>query len=275
MSAGALGKKRLGVYELYRYDHPGGGSKDWAIAVIDGAVDTRYGKTGTRLQGGLVDRHFADNQAEVRRRITGKVRKGYRHIGSVVIYEDGSTESVPPADPERTPKAAPKQEDVDKLYFEIRLRGEAVWSELLSRCREACDILEAAGVMVSRKLNGEFNAMFAIGGWPFEVADRSAGNRNTLSRSTLEGAGHLRPAEGVYPLLFLMYLKRFASERTYEVGLAFKDGIEVTEQLHHEQDVLAMFGVSLDDIRPVAVALGLAEEEIDLASIGSEESLYF
>lgn len=274
MSAGALGKNRLGVYELYRYDHPGGGSKDWAIAVIDGAVDTRYGKIGTRLQGGRVDRRFTDNQAEVRRRINGKIRKGYRHIGSVVIYEDGSTESVLPADLERAPRAEPKQDD-EKLYFEIRLRGEAVWSEFLCRCREACDILEAAGVTVSRKLNGEFNAVFAIGGWPFEVAERSAGNRNTLSRSTLEGAGHLRPAEGVYPLLFLMYLKRFASERTYEVGLAFKDGIEVTEQLRHEQDVLAMFGVGLDDIRPVAVALGLAEKEIDLASIGSEESLYF
>lgn len=273
MSTGASGKKQLGVYELYRYAHADGTSKDWAIALIDGAVDTRFGKTGAPLQGGPVERRLAGPHAEVRRRIDQKLSKGYRRVGEVVMYEDGTWELAEKASP--TPVPAPEKE-ADRAYFEIRLLDAGAWSVFLARCQEACRTLSASGVPVKSALTGDkFNAAFAVGDWPLEVADRSAGSRNTVSRSTREGAGHVLAREGVYPLLFLLYLKRFASEHTYEVGVAVKDGIEVTEKLHHEQDVLAMFGVSLDDIRPIAVALGLAEEKIDLASVGSEESMYF
>lgn len=271
MTSASPAKIRLGIYERYRFVHSDGTSKDWAITIIDGAVDTRFGKTGAALTGAAVEQRFADCNDEVKRRVDEKIRKGYRFVDTVIVYDDGTVEPT-----QASMAAKPeKREEVDKVYFEIRLHTSDAWQEFLAHCQDACQIMSKTGIESQCAVADQSNARITVSDWPLHLAARATGQRNTLSVSTLDGAGHVHKNEGVYPLLFLMYLKRLASERTYTVELAVKDGIEVTEKLHHEQDVLALFGVRLDDIRPLAVVLGLAEEDIDLASLGTEESMYF
>jgi predicted DNA-binding WGR domain protein len=275
MSKSIAGKTQIGVYELYRYRHPNGEAKEWAVAIVDGQVNVRYGKAGSLVNGGKPEARFTDAHAEKNRRVREKTRKGYEYVDRVVIHTDGSwvsTEDLGSEDGQAPqPQASPDEEAT--VFFEIRVRNAGMFPEFLRACREACDRLAAAGVAVTRKLNEELAFRFAIGDWPFGVGERvELGYRNTVSRATRQGAGNVRAADGVYPLLFLLYLKRYSPA---EVALAWKDGIEITEQLRHEHDVLAMFGTDLDAIRPVAVALGLAEERIDLAALGGDESLYF
>jgi len=263
---------RRGICERYRFQHAGGGSKDWAIALIDGAVDVRYGATGTALRGGRVKSRYSDNQAELNRRVSQKLKEGYQRVGPIVVHEDGSFESAPAGREEPEPKAALDAED--KVFFEIRGTVESAVAGFLATCHEACRKLREAGVSrVDVKRTGDA-LMFSIGRWSFEVADSASMNPNAWLRSNRTGGGRIEPETGVYPFLFLVYLKRNAP-REFEVNLAWKDGIEVTDRLHHEAGVLALFGTTLDGIRPVAVALGLAEERIDLAAVGSDESLYF
>lgn len=275
MSQSIAGKTHVGVYDLYRYDHPNGGAKEWAVAIVDGQVTVRYGKAGSLVNGGKPQARYTDVHAEMNRRIRDKTRKGYRYVDRVAIHTDGSWVSTKDgrSDSEQRPEPKASSDDEETVFFEIRVRNAGMFPEFLRACREACDRLSGAGVAVTRKSNEELAFEFAIGDWQFGVGERvEVGYRNTVSRTTRQGAGHVHVKDGVYPLLFLLYLKRFAPA---EVGLAWKDGIEITEQLRHEHDLLAMFGTDLDAIRPVAVALGLAEEKIDLAALGGDQSLYF
>jgi len=263
---------RRGIFELYRFHHPGGGTKDWAIALIDGEIDVRYGATGAALRGGRVKSRYTDNQAELNRRVSQKLKEGYQRVGPIVVFEDGRWESAPAGREEPEPKANSDAED--KVFFEIRASAESAVTGFTATCHEVCGKLREAGVTGVDVQRTSEAQVFRIGRWSFEVADGASMNPNALLRSNRTGGGRIQAEDGVYPFLFLAYLKRQAP-RELEVNLAWKDGIEVTDRLHHEADVLALFGTTLDGIRPVAVALGLAEERIDLASIGSDESLYF
>lgn len=264
--------ERRGIFELYRFHHPGGGAKDWAIALIDGAIDVRYGASGTALRGGQVKSRNIDNQAELNRRVSQKLREGYQRVGPIIVYEDGRWENVPTASEEPQPQAARDAED--QVYFEIRATAESSIAEFTAVCREACGRLRAAGVTAVEVQETGEALVFRIGRWSFEVAEAASMNPNAWLRRTRTGGGRIEVDEGVYPFLFLVYLKRHAP-RECAVNLAWKDGVDVTDRLHHEAGVLALFGATLEGIRPVAVALGLADERIDLARIGSDESLYF
>ena len=275
MSKSIAGKSHVGIYELYRYRHPNGDAKEWAVAIVDGQVHVRYGKAGNLVNGGIPQARYTDAHAEKNRRVQEKTRKGYQYVDRVTVHTDGSwasTKDVPIEDGQPPPpKASP--DDEDTIFFEIRVQNAGMFPEFLRACREACERLVAAGVPVARERNAESAFEFSIGDWRFGVGERvEVGYRNTVSRATRQGAGQVHVRDGVHPLLFLLYLKRFSPA---EVGLAWKDGIEITEQLHLEHDVLAMFGTELDAVRPVAVALGLAEEKIDLAALGGDQSLYF
>jgi len=266
---------RRGIFELYRFQHPGGGAKDWAIALVTGeggGIDVRYGATGTALRGGRVKSRYSDNQAELNRRVSQKLREGYQRVGSIVVYEDGYFESTPAGREEPEPKAQPDAED--RVFFEICATAESAIAGFIASCHEACGKLREAGVSGVDIKRTQGVVVFAIGRWSLEVADSASMNPNALLRSNRTGGGRIEAEDGVYPFLFLAYLKRHAP-RGFEVNLAWKDGIEVTDRLHHEAGVLALFGTTLDGIRPVAVALGLAEARIDLAAVGSDESLYF
>jgi hypothetical protein len=266
---------RRGIFELYRFQHPGGGSKDWAIALVNGdggGIDVRYGATGTTLRGGRVKSRYTDNHAELNRRVSEKLREGYQRVGAIVVYEDGRFESATAGREEPEPKAQPDAED--KVFFEIRATVASAIAGFLATCHKACGKLREAGVTGVDVKQTQDAVVFTIGQWSFEVADSASINPNALLRSNRTGGGRIKAEEGVYPFLFLTYLKR-NTPREFEVNLAWKDGIEVTDRLHHEAGVLAMFGTTFDSIRSVAVALGLAEEKIDLAAVGSDASLYF
>ena len=73
------------VWRLYRFRHPNGRSKDWAVTTLaDGSTATRWGKTANRLPG--VCQRQGDSQNALERK---KLAKGYVFVATVTIDPDG------------------------------------------------------------------------------------------------------------------------------------------------------------------------------------------
>lgn len=79
----------MAEFELYRYTHADGSSKDWAIRLNgDGSFTTRWGRTGSRLpQDNTKPLRHPD---EVHHLKQAKRRKGYELIGRVEIDNSGN-----------------------------------------------------------------------------------------------------------------------------------------------------------------------------------------
>jgi hypothetical protein len=268
----------LGVFDVYRKFHQqGGGSKDWAIGIIDGRLHTLYGKTGSILRGGAQKPIHPDVMEEFGIRSNSKIRKGYElQFAKHVVYDDGSMEPAPKSDlSQAQSNALDWNGDGTGVFYEIRFREELL-SEFQEECKKIWRILKNAHVQVNAELTSLSVYVYSFGKWRFQIGkDAPVSRPNSISLTAtgrMEGAGTVKTEDSVYPLLFLLSLKRAYPEH---IGLVWKEGIEVTTRLREEHDLLAIFGTYLDAIRPIAVALGLAEECIDLSTVGSSDSLYF
>jgi hypothetical protein len=72
------------LFELYRYTHSDGTSKDWAVRrESDGKVTSRYGKTNNKLPS------MSTRYADMTRMIRDKEAKGYVYVGRVEIDDAG------------------------------------------------------------------------------------------------------------------------------------------------------------------------------------------
>jgi len=276
----------VSLYRMYRPD--GTPWKDWAIAIVGNELRTYFGKTATPLRSRAVSVTGNAFTSEMQIRINEKEREGYRYVGHAKVMADGSCHEIPDSGQldQTTPPAPARVLSEDEVYYEIRLlpgtpdvEPTASLRQFMLRAKRAAEIMENhAKDHVTHYMTGDFDWFYEIGAWTFSVVSGkpTPGQRNVLARQANSNvAGTVQKSEGVFALLFLMYLRQHADPNVYEVSLSWKDGVEVTEQLRGEHDLLAMFGCTLDEIRPVAVSLGLAEQFIDLAALKGESSMYF
>jgi hypothetical protein len=226
-------------YDLYRFTHPDGSSKDWAIRRNpDGTLTTRWGPTSPVLP-----------QASTRRQDkialeNAKRRKGYVYIGQVRIDADGTLRSVRDAQGEALPDEPVVQEHV--IYWRIHLvdATTGAWEALehaIQDLKENLSVLEPLS-------DGTW------AGWK-------------IPEPAFDRAGTIQPTwdSGVRPLLFLMALKKRALSGV-RVSLATEDGLEIGDDLRTETAVLATFGTNLESVRPLAEALGLLQPRFNLAA---------
>ena len=231
----------MDAFDLWRFTHPDGSSKDWAIRRDgDGSITTRWGPTGPTLP------QISTRRQDKIALENAKRRKGYAYVGQVTIAPDGRIRSVKDGKGEILPDEAVIVEEA--VYWRIHLVDtQAAWSELeqvIERLREKIRGTDPA-------FDGE-----TWGGWP-------------LPKPNLDRSGIVKPDEqaGIQPVLYLMALQKLTEGLPpgVRVSLATEDGIEIGHDLRRETSVLTLFGTDLDGVRPLAEALGLLQPRINLA----------
>jgi predicted DNA-binding WGR domain protein len=241
-------------FELYRYTHPDGSSKDWAVRRNDdGSLTTRWGPTGPVLP------QASTRRGDQIRLENSKRRKGYVPIGEVEIDDQGRVQPVGQA----ARAARPPEPPEEALYWRLSLAPGMnpadllVWSRLTAT---AVDRLAAAAGL-ARTPQAHFEPG-TVQGWSLPATDAA-------------GAGQVRRDQGPIPLLVLLAMKALAPAGA-TLSLATEDGLEVGPDLRVEARLLAWFGTDLDTVRPMAEALGLLQPRLNLAeAIQSDTDAWF
>lgn len=231
----------MDAFDLWRFTHPDGSSKDWAIRRnADGSITTRWGPTGptlpqasTRCQDKIALEH-------------AKRRKGYVYVGQVMIETDGDIRSIKDGKGEILPDEAAMREEA--VYWRIHwVDTQKAWIGL----EQAIGLLRDKIRSIEPTFDGATWDSWLL---PLPAQDRS---------------GIIKPNwdSGVKPVLFLMALQKLTQGLPpgVLVSLATEDGIEIGHDLRSETAVLAAFGTDLEGVRPRAETLGLLQPKINLA----------
>ncbi|CAI8817907.1 hypothetical protein [Methylocaldum szegediense] len=245
----------MDTYDLYRFTHADGSSKDWAVRQnANGTVTTRWGPTGPVLPQSKTRR------GDKRNLVQAKLRKGYVPVGTVRIDKEGRVHAV---DSTPATRSEPEQKPEDALYWRIRVGVSVPHAALADWAKAVSDAADRLAEVLgwARGERSDFEPG-AIGNW------RIPGTRTS-------GAGQIPITQSVVPLLVLMAMKRLAPEGT-TMSVATEDGIEVGTDLRAEARLLAQFGTDLEGVRPLAEALGLIEPRINLSrAIQSDHDWWF
>ena len=255
-------------FELYRFNHHDGSSKDWAVRDNrNGTFTTRWGKTGARLPGEKTRRMTVPD--EVIGLKSAKLGKGYAFIGTVFMDSAGNLQGQT-----QTKQAGAAQKLTIKpktgnrsgaVYWDVKIDGQ-----LVSQARQALgsQILTIAGQI---KSVGSFKLPPGWDGWA-KLAG-FADEKGPIEMNAPDGlSGQVRKRHGIVPLLFLMAL-RDAKLEGVNIGLAGDDGIELFD-LKSEDFVFDLFGTSLNAVRPLAEALGLIQPKIDLSKMAGDDFFF-
>ncbi|MDO9104706.1 MAG: hypothetical protein Q7U57_07065 [Methylovulum sp.] len=240
-------------YELYRFTHSDGTTKDWAVrANRDGSYTSRWGKTGTRLQSKTFQ-----NMLPMQDHIREKTNKGYKLIGMVFIDDDGKVSRVPPASSSKPMGKAPHQtQESLHIYWRIKIQNAVLTSPELP-------FLKGKSAAFSVSILQEFPDC----SWVKNVAE---GHGDFIQT----GAGFLTKEHGVGSLLLLMALKKHAPEGI-AITMSHEDGLEISDHVNFETEALSFFDSNLESIRPLAEDLELLVKKIDLSTIESSYDDYF
>jgi hypothetical protein len=247
----------MSAFDLYRFTHPDGSSKDWAIRRnADGSLTTRWGPTGPVLP------QASTRRGDKLRLEREKQRKGYGWIGEVAIEADGrvrSTESIAATEPAAPPPDPPE----DAVYWRLNRSLAAAPADLLAWSRAIATAVDRlAAVAGLERTSGSDFEPGSLQDWPIPATGESA-------------AGQLRPDQGPIPWLVLLAMKATAPAGV-SLTLAREDGREIGTDLRAEALVLAWFGTDLDTVRPWAEALGLLQPRLNLAlAIAAEGDAWF
>lgn len=245
----------MAEFELYRYTHADGSSKDWAIRLNgDGSFTTRWGRTGSRLpQDKTKPLRHPD---EVHHLKQAKRRKGYELIGRVEIDNSGNlltpVKGITPATP-------PVRSRIKAIYWSIELINpgkRAVRDRLGNRVQALIGLIQAAG-------NIEESSRWD--GWRQLIELTESGQVTELS-------GQIRQGHGVIPLLFLMALRQSGLDDV-QIGIAGEEAREIGD-LKAEPKLLAWFGTDLEAVRPMVEALELLPPRINLTTLAGDD-FYF
>lgn len=270
------------IYDLYRCPNNSGGSKDWAIAVdrANNRIGLAWQATGKRMQGKLIGVP-GDLNAEKNSRIFRQSKDGYTFVGQCQIVNgfprmvDQSTGAAP--------EVVPHVSNIDQklreksVFFTLEFERENA-EDLLSYLAKTAQPFEA----VVRKSKDGVMGSIEIDAWALHIdreQKKRKGNPSRVlfpndARLPATGAGHVSPGEGIYPVLYLMLLKRNAP-KWLTVSLSRSDNIEVTDKLACEQDVLGWFDTKLEHVSDFCVSVGLLPKPIDLSEVVGSNSYFF
>ena len=256
-------------FELYRFNHHDGSSKDWAIRDNrNGTFTTRWGKTGPRLPGERTRRMTVPDEVQSLKR--AKSGKGYAFIGTVFMdsngnLQGGQTQTKQAGAAQKLPIKPKSGNRSGAVYWDVKIDGQ-----LVSQARQAVgsQILTIAGQI---KSVGSFKLPPGWDGWA-KLAG-FADEKGPTDMNAPDGlSGQVRKRHGIVPLLFLMAL-RDAKLQGVSVGLAGDDGLELFD-LKSEDFVFDLFGTSLNAVRPLAEALGLIQPRIDLSTMAGQDFFF-
>lgn len=240
------------LYDLYRYYHGNGSSKDWAIRDNkDGTITRRYGKTGSRLAE--KSSHCYNVFLELHELVQKKCGKGYRYLGQYFIDNDGKLTKDEPQPDHNKPIVLQTF-----IYWRVRypssLHNDAeipIYGKYIDAISRLLDVFS--------KIEPTSTA------WITAFLARQA---SMLETETI--AGQLTKSDGVIPLLFLMALKKLQSETFLNILISADNGTEISDNLKEEPQALAFFDESVDTVRTIAEETGLLLKSLSLTGIQPE-----
>ncbi len=249
-------------FALYRYSHSDGTAKEWAIYVGSDTleIEVRFGKAGQLSQQRLID--STDPNAEADRRINEKINKGYRLVGQVGIDHQGR--------PFELSNALDSVACANNVSWEFRTRKDVNGQISLAQKAlfDMAKLLEAYGLAVID------DNQVRIGEWSLGFCKSGLPSTNQISMVSGEGAGIVNTDDGPWPLLLLLAFKRQLPPLC-SLTVASPEGIEVSDQLKLEKDVLRLLGSDLERVRPIAEALDLMPVKIDLNQSSPDSQNYY
>lgn len=189
-------------YELYRCTAHGG-SKDWAIAIMDnGDVRTLHCATGNTVrQTNIPPSKFAAPGGsavdERDRRIREKLNKGYEHLGVATVEQNRLKLKAPDAG---QPTAQGDHWEIVKPLDRKQLHERLAWVVGQLRDHVAPDLIEYdPDAIVLRTASRTSNG---IQGWVFGFSDEGG------IQPTGRGGGQILRKHGLLPRLILLHLLR-------------------------------------------------------------------
>lgn len=240
-------------FELYRYYHSDGTSKDWAIRYNgDGTFTRRYGKTGSRLAETTTP--YSGRSAFYHLKLVReKTDKGYQHLGLFDIDDNGKISAMPHEPPlhEVSPVVLEP-----RIYWRIKIQNAVLASPELP-------FLKGKSAGFSVRILQEFPDC----SWLKNIAE---GHGDFIQT----GAGFLTKENGVGSLLLLMVLRKHAPDGI-AITMSHEDGVEISDHVNFETEALSFFDSNLESIRPLAEDLELIVKRIDLSTIKSSYGDYF
>ncbi len=249
-------------FALYRYHYANGTGKDWAISVDTNSntIEVRFGKAGQLSQLRVIE--SAKPLREAERRTKEKINKGYRFVGHVCIEPQGH--------PYETPHAINKKLATNNITWSFRTRNNVEPQIVLVKKT----VFDLANKLEQQSLAVIDEHSVKLAHWSIGFCATALPGSNRISTVSGEGAGFINSDDGPLPLLLLLALKRRLPSHCTLV-IAAPDGIEISDQLRLEKDVLSFLGSELDEVRPVAEALGLIAPKIDLNQSSPESKNYY
>jgi predicted DNA-binding WGR domain protein len=235
-------------FRLYRFYHVVGTSKDWAIRINnDGTLTRKFGKTGSRLNTSVTP---LNSGKAFQKLINQKLNKGYQYLGEFYIDDNGKVLDSPPL-----PSTAHQPIILQSFiywrvsYISIISIHDPILTQYLGIMRHLSDIL-----LTHVPEQTEWIKAFVRSQPAFE------GNGAT---------GKLLKTDSAIPLLFLMALKKCVPVG-FSVSLSSENLIDISDQLKLETQALSFFGTTVEQVRPIAEALGLLVKKLDLSGIQTE-----
>lgn len=236
------------TYRHFRKASDGGGSKDWAIAAMDGGgVRIRYCATDStaRLTEVPLDRcDVRSAQMELSKRVLAKIDEGYEEIGFARINARGRLEA-----------AVLEDKQGRSLYWELPMnvfRDEFLGAmksivEKLEHCPEDTVILFDGMKITTTFYGSQWSIGYNGGG----VLDNH------------RGGGSAGKSSGPVPVLILMALKKVLG-----MYITLSDGANVVDlRITRDNPFLQCDVMPFDQVRDIAAMLGLCMRNIELSKI--------
>ena len=230
-----------------------GRDRDWAVAIRGNSILVRFGSTGSRLQLREPDKgswRETTPQAEARRRLNAQQREGYWVVGSAEILSDGTIESID----ENRAAGLPEHDDTAPtgqrsrkaaLFWTVDAPSWAALKAALDDVAAAFTAAELEVGWVSRpKLP---TGVPVVAGTPLTFSGHEGSG-------PVRWAGELVPGLDASVLLFVLTLRLRAPGNGIEVKAADADGRDIGLVKHHP-DLLAAFGTTFEQIRPLTAAI--------------------
>jgi predicted DNA-binding WGR domain protein len=238
--------------ELYRFTHPNGSTKDWAVCAHQGEVWVAYGKTGSRLRMETIQSVSGAASARARK-IKEKLDKGYRHLGPAEI-RDGEVRMLTTGSPART-QASASDPVAAPMAWRARNPPAGRWLEALVALLRGSLALEAGlvtlggGALRRVQVPGVTPVLIEVQADPFMVSTPAAGSYH-----------------GVLALIWLA--------RQYGGVLRTPTSVVDPRELGPEAPHLQFAGVARGDIEDAARRLGLFGPPLRLSDLDFESAFF-
>lgn len=234
---------------LYRFKHPDGTSKDWAICIDADVIRIFNAKTGAKMRMTVVPRNSSLNVSldeEMQARIDSQIKQGYVLVGKACIVDNTIMQLI-------------ETNAGTTLHWETTVPVPE--QQLIDKIRElAADMGNNPYPGVTTAIENNLLVVITPGGqWAFGYCDSINGGMN---RNTGRGGGAIPATYGPIPLLVL-----HAISIAFPNMFAFADDDGNVVDLRPTSDSSWFTHVPFEKLRKLAVKMGICAPSLTESNV--------